>query len=85
MPEGRMRVLKLNPGLRLNTRPEGVLDEFHFGDEVGQFDEFFLGIAAGDDDVLARGPVFENVENFLQRQVVIAQDDVELVEQHHAV
>jgi hypothetical protein len=32
-----------------------VLDQFHLGHQVCDFDQFFLGVAAGDDDVLVGG------------------------------
>ena len=34
---------------------EGVFDDFHFGDGVGEVDELLGGVAAGDDGVLHVG------------------------------
>ena len=48
---GRLPGLKLHARLRLHAAAERVLDLGHFGDEVGDLDQFVLGVAAGDDDV----------------------------------
>src|SRR3954451_9266175 len=42
---------ELDAGLGLDAGPERMLDQRHLGDEVGDDDQFFLGIAAGQNDV----------------------------------
>jgi len=64
---------------------EGVFDDGHVGDGVGQVDEFFGGVAAGDDDVLHVGAVLEVVQDLVEVEVFVAQGDVEFVEQDQAV
>ncbi len=51
----------------------------------GNLDEFVLGIAACDDDMLAGGLVAQHLDHFLNGEVVVAQADIELVEQHHII
>ena len=53
-PERPGGALELYARLRLHARPERMLDLFHLGHEIGDFDQFVLGVAAGDDDVLVR-------------------------------
>ena len=62
-----------------------MFDLGHFGDQIGDLDDFVLGVAAGDDDVLAGGAVFQRFNDLVERQVVVAQADVEFVEQDHLV
>ena len=64
---------------------EGVFDDFHFGDGVGEVDEGLGGVAAGDDGVLHGGAGLEVVEDLVQVEVLVAQGDVEFVEQYHVV
>ena len=48
--------LKFYPFLGFNALVfEGVFDDFHFGDGVGEVDEGLGGVAAGDDGVLHVG------------------------------
>src|SRR6476659_5083136 len=41
--------------LTFHARAERMLHQGHFGDEIGHLDQFRLGVAAGDDDVLVGG------------------------------
>src|SRR3954470_6471749 len=46
---------ELDALLTFHTGAERMLHQCHFGDEIGHLDQFQLGIAAGDDDVLVGG------------------------------
>src|SRR3954454_25255283 len=46
---------ELDALLAFYARAEWVLHQRHFGDEIGHLDQFRLGVAAGDDDVLVGG------------------------------
>ena len=76
--------LKLDPLLRLHAGREMVLDQRHLGDEIGGGDQRRLGVAAGDDDVQVRRARRQRGEHFVQRQIVVAQRDVQFVEHQQA-
>ena len=61
-----------------------VLDGGHFGDEVGGFDEGWAGVAAGDDDVEGGGAGGQGFEDGGFVEVVVAEGDVEFVEDEEA-
>src|SRR2546430_979763 len=72
--------------LALHAGPERMLDQGHFGDEVGQLDQRRMSVAAGDDHVLVGGLfVAQKTQHRFDRQIVVAQHDVELIQQDHAV
>ena len=63
-----------------------MLDIGHLGDEIGHLDQLRLGVAAGDDDVLVGGLlVAQEGHDLVDREVVVAQDDVEFVEHDQLV
>src|SRR5262249_11732748 len=69
-------------GLRLHAGREMVLHQRHLGHEIGRRDEVRLGVAAGDDHMQpwpARG---ERRDDASEVEILIAQRDVELVEDH---
>jgi len=74
-----------NVDLGLDATAERVLDEGHFGHQIGRFDELGPGVAAGDDDVQIVRLGCQCRNDLVARQVVVAQHDVELVEQHQPV
>ena len=61
-----------------------MLDEGEFGDAIGRLDQLRLGVAAGDDDMQAGAPRAKGGDDLGERQIVIAQRDVELVEHEQA-
>jgi len=73
-------------GLELDFAPGedsflvGVLDLAHLGDGVGEFDEKWVGVAAGEDDVDAFGFLPEDVGDLFGREHVVADGVVDLVE-----
>src|SRR3954453_21440197 len=76
---------KLNPRLRLAPRAERMLDQRHLGDEVGDLHERLLRVTAVDDDMQIARLVAQHGNDLVERQIVVAQHDVQLVEQHHPV
>src|SRR6187200_1387112 len=76
---------ELHPSLRLHPGAEGVLDLRHLGDEVGERDELLAGMAAGHHDVLVGRFLPQHLQHFVERQVIVAEHDVELVQQHHPI
>src|SRR6516162_6495601 len=76
---------ELDPDLGLDAAAERVLDKGHFGYQIGRLDELGPGIAAGHDDVQVTRLGLQCRDDFVERQVVVAQHDVELVEQHQPV
>src|SRR5579875_1293576 len=62
----------------------GMLDQLHLGHEVGQVDHLLLGIAAGDNHVQHRTFAAQLVEHFRQRQVIVVQNHVQLIENDQA-
>ena len=66
-------VLELDPGLCLHAGPERVFYLLHFGHQVGDLDQFVLGIAAGDDHVLALRLVLQDFDDLVERM----EDDEE--------
>jgi hypothetical protein len=54
--------------------------------QIGHLDQLGLGVAAGDDDVLVgRLLVAQEGQHFIEIEIVVAQHDVEFVQQHHAM
>ena len=56
----------------LHAGAEVMLDFGHFGDEIGDLNEFVLGIAAGDNDMLVVRLAGEYFDHFLNGQIVVA-------------
>jgi hypothetical protein len=50
-----------------------MFDHFHLGNEVGEFDEFILGVPAGDDHMFHVRLQFQNFDDLFDGQVIIAQ------------
>ena len=74
------------PFWRLDAGAERMFDQRHLGDEVGHLDQVGMGVAAGDDDVLVGRLLFaQEFQHVVDGEVVVAQHDVEFVEQHQAV
>ena len=76
---------KLDALLGLDPGAERVLDQRHLGDEVGGLDQLGLGVAAGDDDVQIARLRLQRRHDLVERQIVVAQHDVQLVEQHQPI
>src|SRR3954447_20223752 len=76
---------ELDPRLRLDPGAERVLDQRHLGDEVGDLQERRRRVAAGDDDMQIARLALQHGHDLVERQIVVAQHDVQLVEQHHPV
>src|SRR6516162_4846030 len=72
-------LLGLDPGAK------GVLDKGHLGHEIRGLDQLRLGVAAGDDDVEVARLGLKRGHNLAERQIVVAQDDVEFVKQYQPV
>ncbi len=72
--------------LRLDAGAERMLHQLHLGHEIGKLDQLVLGVAAGQHDMghvrLLRR---EEFQDFGQVDVVVADRDVDLVEQHHRI
>ncbi|KGW79200.1 hypothetical protein Y046_3863 [Burkholderia pseudomallei MSHR2990] len=62
-----------------------MLDEPHFGDEIGRVDERVGRMPARHDDVQRRIARGERREHFVERQVFVLEHRVQLVEDHHPV
>ena len=63
-----------------------MLDHLHLGDQIGGLDQRLGRVAAGDDDVdVGRLVVAQERDHFVDRQIVVAEHDVEFVEQHDLV
>src|ERR1700709_1137395 len=74
---------ELDARLGLDAGPERMLDQRHFSDEVGKLNESFLGIAAGQNNVGERRLFFPQERDDLSDiEIVVAQRDVDFVEQH---
>src|SRR5262245_52923841 len=73
---------ELDAGLRFHAGGEMMLHQGHLGHEIGRGDELGLGIAPGDDDVQSRPPRGQGGDDRMKVEVLVAQRDVELVEDH---
>src|SRR6516165_671080 len=51
---GKLSGLELDTGLGLDAGSEGMLHQGHFGHEIGDVDQFLLGIAAGEHNMRQR-------------------------------
>jgi len=72
--------------LALDPRPERMLHQRHLGDEVGDLDQFLFCIAPRQDNMRHRRLFrLQEPNHLIDRQVVIAERNVDLVEQDHAV
>ena len=60
-----------------------MLDLCHLSDQSGNFNEFFFGISAGNNDVLVFGLVFQGIEDIREVEIIVAQHNVELVKEHN--
>lgn len=61
-----------------------MLDELHFGDEIGDLDQLVLRIAASQHHMRHRRLLLgKEVHHLAHVEIVVAQRDVDLVEQHH--
>src|SRR3954471_23882279 len=69
---------ELDALLTFHARAERVLHQRHFGDEIGHLDQFRLGVAASDNDVLVGGLFLaQEGQHLIEVEVIVAQDDVE--------
>ena len=57
----------------------------HLGDEIGRLDHLVHGIAAGHDNMLHRRPGAQRGDNFGKIEIIVAQHDIEFIEQHDVV
>src|SRR5574344_2388015 len=79
VPETRRS--KLDPRLRLHPGVKWMLDLAHLGDEVRRRDQRLGRAAPGADHVQALVPRRDVREHFGERQVIVGEHHVELVEQ----
>src|SRR5690349_18916917 len=75
---------ELDAGLRLHPSGKVVFCQPHLGHQVGNGDELRLGIAAGDHDMQPRPPSGKRRDDRRQVEIVVAQGDIELVENDEA-
>src|SRR5262245_43701023 len=75
---------ELDAGLRFHAGGEMMLHQSHLGHEIGRSDELGLCITAGDHDVQSRAPRIQGGDDGVQVEILVAQRDVELVEDHQA-
>src|SRR5438270_4798911 len=76
---------ELDAGLRLDAGAEGMLDQRHLGDEIGDLDQLVLGVASGEHDMRHRWlRGHQEIDNFGDVEIIVAQRDVDLVEHDHA-
>ena len=80
-----LKVRPFKPQNMSNNAAERVLDECHFCHQIGGLDQFRTGVSAGDDDVEIVPLGLQCRDDIEERQIVVAQDDVELVEQHQPI
>src|SRR3954471_16938253 len=72
--------------LALHAGAERMFYQRHLGDEIGHLDQFRFCISSSDDDVLVGGFFLaQESQDLVQVEIVVAQHDVEFIEQHHAV
>src|ERR1700682_410063 len=77
---------ELDAFLRLHALAERMFYQSHLGHEIGHLDQGSMRVAAGDDDMLVgRLLVAQKIQHILDRQIFVAQYDVELIQHHHAV
>lgn len=63
-----------------------MFHEFHFGDQICDLDQVCVGVAAGEDDVGHVGFLGgEEFDDFVDVDVVVADRDVDFVEEDHFV
>ena len=62
-----------------------MFDQGHFRYQIGDLHERRLGVASGYHHVLLPGLVFQRLEHLLEGQVIIAQYDIEFVENYHVI
>ena len=63
----------------------GVLDRFHFGDEVGGADDLAWGAAAGEDEFDGRRSGADEAEDLFEGDELVAEGIEHLVEDDEAV
>src|SRR5437016_2174998 len=80
----RAATSELDAGLGFHAGGKMVLHQVHLGHQIGGGDEFWLGIATGDDDVQSRATLRQCGDDRGKVEIVVAQGDVELVEDHQA-
>src|SRR5262245_54639546 len=65
---------ELDARLRLDAGSERMLDQRHLGDEVGDLDQFILGVASGENDMSHRRlRAFQKLDDFCDLQIVVAK------------
>ena len=62
-----------------------MFDFFHFGNQVGEFDEFGMGVATSANHVHAFGTIAQCVNNHFRFQHFVADDVVDLIENDQIV
>src|SRR5262245_30655083 len=80
----RTATLELDTLLRLHARAKWVLQHLHLGDEVGDLDQLVGSVASGNDDMHMIRPLrLQELEDLGNRQILIPEHNVQLVEHHH--
>src|SRR4029077_21072422 len=78
-------LLKLNSLLSGNALLKRMLDLPHLGYEVGNLDNFRLGIAPGQDHVKHGRLILKKIDDIRDRQKVIAERVVDFVQNHNVI
>src|SRR3989441_10242683 len=75
----------VNASLGQNPLRIRVLDLAHLGDQVRQFHQLGMGIAAGADHVHALGTFGQGLDHFFRVEHTVADDVVDFIEHHEIV
>ncbi len=74
--------LELDAGLSFDTRLEVMLHQRHLCDHVGSVEKRLFGVSPGHHDMQAGSASLQRFHDFLEREIVIAQCDIKLIENH---
>src|SRR3546814_18871555 len=88
MPHSDMaRILPSNfdPSLSLHAAPERMFHQSHLSHQVGYLDECIGCVPASHDHMGHGGLGLESCNDFVERKIVVAQDDVEFIGNYHFI
>src|SRR5581483_6572386 len=77
--------LKLNPLLGLDSFLEWMFDLPHLRDQIGDLDQLFIGVPAGQENMERRRFRFEKINDLRDFEVVISDDVIDFVENDHLI
>src|SRR5579884_934757 len=78
-------LLKLNPLLGLDSFLEGMFDLPHLRDQIGDLDQLFMSVPAGQENMERRRFCFQEFNDLFDFEVVIADDIIDFVENDHLI